>query len=191
MCLYLCFFVVGVMFGAIMVNALTTEQKQDLTRYLGSFFQTMDGGMDYDRISSFHQSFSLHIKWILMVWILGMSIIGMPLILFLNFLKGVLIGFTVGYLVGHWSWKGMLFALVSVAPQNLVLVPALIIASVSALSFSILMIRNRFVLRRTNLYQTFIQYTSVSLVMGILTVGISLFEAYLSPVMMKWLRLCC
>lgn len=35
-------FLVGVIFGALMVNALSLEQQQDLGRYLGNFFVTVN-----------------------------------------------------------------------------------------------------------------------------------------------------
>lgn len=179
-------FVIGVVFGAVMVNALSLEQKQEISRHLGSFFQEVNGGMEMEKGQSFQQSFGMHMKWILLIWLFGLSIIGMPLILILDFLKGVLIGFTVGYLVAQLSWKGMLFALVSVAPQNLIIIPALLICSVSAMSFSIYMIKNRFIQRKGSIYQPFMRYTSITLMMGFFLLGAALWEGYLSLGIMQW-----
>ncbi|MNH94794.1 Stage II sporulation protein M [compost metagenome] len=179
-------FVIGVVFGAVMVNALSLEQKQEMTRHLGSFFHEVNGGLQVDGMQSFKDAFAVHMKWILLIWLFGLSIIGLPLILILDFLKGVLIGFTVGYLVGQMSWKGMLFAFVSIAPQNLIVIPALIICSVSAMAFSIAMIKNRFIQRRGTIYHPFMKYTTVTLMMGVLLLAASLWEGYLSPHVMKW-----
>lgn len=179
-------FITGVIFGAVMVNALSLEQKQEIMRYLGNFFSSVDQGGFMETNASFQQSFAMHIKWILIIWILGMSVIGLPLILVLDFLKGVLIGFTVGYLVGQLSWKGLLFALVSVAPQNLVIIPALLICSVTAMAFSIHMVKHRFMTRKGAFYEPFMRYSATILVSGVLLAGVALFEAHISPVMMKW-----
>jgi stage II sporulation protein M len=179
-------FVIGVIFGAVMVNALSLEQKQEMSRHLGSFFQEVNGGMEVEKGQSFQQSFGMHMKWILLIWLFGLSIIGMPLILILDFLKGVLIGFTVGYLVGQLSWKGILFALVSVAPQNLIIIPALLICSVSAMAFSIYMIKNRFIQRKGGIYQPFMRYTSITLMMGVFLLAAALWEGYLSLGMIRW-----
>lgn len=179
-------FIIGVVFGAVMVNALSLEQKQEMTRHLGSFFQEINDGADFDSRQSFIQSFGMHMKWILLIWLFGLSVIGLPLILVLDFLKGVLIGFTVGYLVGQMSWKGMLFALVSVAPQNLIVIPAILFCSVAAMSFSIYMIKNRFMSRNGNMYQPFMRYTTLTLFMGVMLLGAALWEGYMSQVMMKW-----
>jgi stage II sporulation protein M len=179
-------FVIGVVFGAVMVNALSLEQKQEMSRHLGNFFQEVNGGMEVESGHSFQEAFGMHMKWILLIWLFGLSIIGLPLILILDFLKGVLIGFTVGYLVGQLSWKGMLFALVSVAPQNVIIIPALLICSVSAMAFSIYMIKNRFIQRRGTIYHPFMRYTSITLLMGFFLLGAALWEEYLSLDLIKW-----
>ncbi|UUZ94347.1 stage II sporulation protein M [Paenibacillus sp. P25] len=142
-------FVTGVIFGAVMVGALSLEQKQEITRYLGNFFSSVEqGALTGDVQSSFRESFSMHIKWILIIWILGLSVIGSPLILILDFLKGVLVGFTVGYMVGTMSWKGLLFALVSVVPQNLIVIPTSLVCSATAIAFTVHLVKNRFFQKR-------------------------------------------
>ncbi|MGG1600220.1 stage II sporulation protein M [Paenibacillus naphthalenovorans] len=180
-------FVTGVVFGAVMVNALSLEQKQEITRYLGNFFSIVtQGGLESGTASSIKESFTMHIKWVLIIWLLGLSVIGLPLILILDFLKGVLIGFSVGYMVGTLSWKGLLFAMVSVVPQNLIVIPLLIICSVSAISFSILLVKNRFISRKGTLYEPFMQLSGTILASGFMLIGVAVFEAHVSPVMMKW-----
>lgn len=180
-------FIMGIIFGALMVNALSLEQRQDLTQYLGSFFHMIDQGTEMQGKSSFQQSFGMHLKWILLIWVLGLSVIGLPLILILDFLKGVLIGFTVGYLVGQLSWEGMLFVLVSVAPQNLIIIPVIIICSVSGISFSLYLVKNR-ILQRSGipLSEPLIRYSLVTLSLIFLLFGVSLFEAFITPILMEW-----
>ncbi|WP_127585918.1 stage II sporulation protein M [Paenibacillus koleovorans] len=178
--------VMGIVFGALMVNALSAEQKEELGRHLGSFVQMIDQGAEIGGKASLQATFLIHLKWLLLIWLLGLSIIGLPFIFLLDFLKGVLLGFSVGVLVGEMSWKGMLFALVSVAPQNMIIIPALMICSVSAVSFSLYLIKNRFLQKKGALYPPFVRFSSVTLSMIVLLFGVSLFEAYLSPSLMQW-----
>jgi stage II sporulation protein M len=181
-------FVMGVVFGALMVNALTLEQKQDLSRYLGSFFQTISLGGENTVRPSLMQTFGFHFKWIMLLWLLGVSVVGLPLILVLDFLKGLLVGFTVGVLISQYSWNGMLFVLVSVAPQNILIVPILMICSVAAISFSIYIVKHRF-LQKTNgsAAPTFASYTSLALSLITVLFAVSLFETYVSPIMINWI----
>ncbi|KIL37082.1 stage II sporulation protein M [Gordoniibacillus kamchatkensis] len=181
-------FLIGVVFGAVMVNALSLDQKQELARHLNYFFQNVDDGtmLGEPQADSFRQTLGLHVKWMALIWLLGLSVVGLPLVFVLDFLKGVLVGFTVGYLTGQFAWKGMLFALVSVAPQNLVIIPVILIASVAATGFSLHLIKSRFQHRRGALAQSFWQYTGTSVFLTIVLSAAALYEGFLSPYVMKW-----
>ncbi|MFC5988040.1 stage II sporulation protein M [Marinicrinis lubricantis] len=178
-------FIMGVVFGALLVNALSLEQKQDMYRYLGSFFNDLQG-VAIDASDSFKQVFGMHLKWILLIWVLGLSVVGLPLVFILIFLKGVLVGFSVGYLVSELSWKGMLFALASIAPQNILIIPSLILSSVLAVVFSMFVIKNRLIERKGSVSQAFTQYSFGMIGFMFVLFGASLLEAFLSPVLMKW-----
>ncbi|MEF3301889.1 stage II sporulation protein M [Paenibacillus sp. GYB003] len=179
-------FVMGVVFGALMVNALSPGQKEEMARHVNSFVQIVNQGSEFGGQGTLWDSFALHLKWIGLIWVLGLSVVGLPLIFILDFLKGVLIGFSVGYLTHQLSWKGMLLAFVSIAPQNLIVIPALVMCSVGACAFSMYIVKNRFLQKRGALYPTFVQYTTTAAGMAVLLFGVALFEAYLSPVMIKW-----
>ncbi|MNH95724.1 Stage II sporulation protein M [compost metagenome] len=180
-------FLVGVVFGALIVSALTLDQQQELGDYLGNFFVTVDQQGLPAAPDSYWEIAALNLKWIGLIWILGLSVIGLPGILILDFLKGVLIGFTVGCMVSEYSWHGMLFALVSVAPHNLVLIPVLLVGSAAAIAFSLLMIRSRVLgQRRSPVTRPFVMYTMLSFGLAVLVLGISGFEAWVSPTMMRW-----
>lgn len=186
--LYLFVFVLfstGIVFGAVMVGALTLEQKEDLARHLGGFFGMLNqGGLDSS--ASFQQSLLLHLKWLGLIWVFGLSVVGLPLIFALDFLKGVLVGFSVAYMIGQYSWKGMVFALVSVLPQNLIVIPAIVVSSVAASAFAIHLVKTRLIGKQGHLMQPFWRYTATMLLMLLALIAASLYEAFLSPTVMNW-----
>lgn len=180
-------FLMGIVFGALLVNALSLEQKQDVTRYLGGFFHKIDQGLAADSGYSFKTAFLGHMRWIVLIGVLGLSVVGLPLIMVLDFLKGVLIGFTVGYLVAQLSWKGLLFALVSVAPQNLIMIPSVIIASVTGIAFSLFLVKNRILHRSAaSVKQQLSAYALTVLTLLLCVFAVSLFEVFISPQLMAW-----
>jgi stage II sporulation protein M len=179
-------FVVGLVFGALLVNALTLDQQQDLAGNVQLMAQRVQDGAVPDAGGSLAERAMFYAKWLLLVWVLGITVVGLPLVLALDFLKGVLIGFAVATLVNEHSWKGLLFSLVSIAPQNVIAVPALIIASVSAMSFSLYVVRSRLLNRYGSLAKPFVAYTSTALFMLLVAVGAALVEAFISPALLKW-----
>ncbi|MEX2462093.1 MAG: stage II sporulation protein M [Paenibacillaceae bacterium] len=179
-------FITGVIFGIFIVQALTLEQKQELSRHLGNFFQTVDLGMEWDKQHSFWHSLMLHIKWLALICVLGISVVGLPFILFMDFLKGILIGFSVGFMVGEYAWKGMLFALVSVVPQNLLVIPSLLICSVTSIAFGLHLLKTRFLNQQMRLPVSFQRFIVTALSLLLILLIVSLYEALLSPLIMQW-----
>jgi stage II sporulation protein M len=179
-------FVMGVIFGAIIVNSLSYIQKNDLFSYLSRFFGQVSEGEMASAKKMFYQSFMHNAKFVGLMWILGVSIIGLPIILILLFLKGIVVGFTVGFLVNQLGWYGFLLSFVSVMPQNFILIPAFIVVGATAVMFSLKMIRQQFI-RRVNepIFPYFARYTIVIVVVMVCIGASSVLEAYVSPGMMR------
>lgn len=177
-------FIVGVVFGAIVVNALADGQKTDLFNYLKGFFALVNDNHLADSAYVTWHSIATNIKLLGLIWILGLSIIGLPVIVVLLFLKGFTIGFTVGFLVDNFASKGLMFAILAVLPQNIIIVPSLLIAGVAGIAFSLMLVRSRFT-QNMPLYQKFLAYTLLILTLGVCLVLASFIEGYVSPFLMK------
>ncbi|WP_018131889.1 stage II sporulation protein M [Effusibacillus pohliae] len=177
-------FIVGVIFGAIVVNALADGQKADLFNYLKGFFGLVNDNHIPNAAYVTWHSVATNLKMLGLIWILGLSIIGLPLIVVLVFLKGFMIGFTIGFLVDAFKSKGLLFAVLAVLPQNLIIVPCLIIAGVAGIAFSLMLLRSRFS-QNMPLYPRFLSYTALILMLGGCLVIASFVEGYISPFLMK------
>ena len=114
----------------------------------------------------FRESYFSQLKYIGFIWILGISIIGLPLIFILLFVKGVVVGLQL-VLVSQHGWNGLLLAFVSVLPQNLIIIPVFLVMTTIAASFSLRMIRHQFIRKITEpLLPLLIRYTCFFLVIG-------------------------
>lgn len=179
-------FVMGVIFGAIIVNSMNTTQKEDLYYYLSLFFGQVSEGTLASSSEMFQQSLIHNLKYLGFMWVLGISIIGLPIILIMLFLKGMVVGFTVGFLVNQMGWNGFLLSFVSVLPQNLLLIPAFIIISATAIVFSLKLIKQLFMKRiKESPMKLFARYAIIFTIIMFLTIIATIFEAYVSPIMMK------
>lgn len=180
-------FLIGIIFGAIIVNSLSLTQKHDLYIYLSQFFGQVSEGELAESSAIFAQSFTHYAKYFGLMWILGLSIIGLPVILILLFLKGVVVGFTVGFLVNQMGMPGFFLSFVSIMPQNFILVPAFIIVGTASISFCLKMVRQQF-MKRTNIpiFPQFFKYSILIFGVGGALAFASIFEAYVSPVLMRF-----
>ncbi|MRG86479.1 stage II sporulation protein M [Salinibacillus xinjiangensis] len=180
-------FLIGIIFGAIIVNSMNTIQKLDLFFYLHQFFEDVKDGSGLEVKELFQSSFFYHFKYILLIFILGLSIIGIPIIWLFIFMKGIVIGFSVGFLVNQMGWHGLLMATASVAPHNVFLIPAYLIAGSFAMIFSLHLIRRLF---SAKIYQQSIrkhitQYSTVLIVVMVVALIGSIVETFISPNAMR------
>ncbi|MBU8879198.1 stage II sporulation protein M [Bacillus sp. FJAT-29790] len=179
-------FLMGVIFGAVVVNSLSFTQKEDLFYYLSQFFGQVSNEKVAEANDLFKMSFFHNTKFIGLIWILGISIIGLPIILILLFMKGMVVGFTVGFLVNQMGWDGFLLSFVSVLPQNLIIIPIFIVSSTLAVSFSLKMISRQFMKKvgqpMMPLFGRYMIAFAFAVIFLCAAAGI---EAFISPVLMK------
>lgn len=181
-------FLMGVIFGAIIVNSLSLSQKTDLHTYINQFFGQVAQGEFANSTSMFIQSYAHYIKYIGLMWILGLTIIGVPVILILLFIKGIVVGFTVGFLVSQMGITGFFLSFVSILPQNIIIVPAFIVVSAVSINFSLKMVRQLFIKRsHDTIFHHFLRYSAFILCVCAILAIASGFEAYVSPNLMKWI----
>jgi len=181
-------FAAGAAFGVLMYNALTLEQQTKLGEEVGRYLRTMETGFGTGESPAFAERAMFHGKWLLLIWLLGLSVVGVPLIFALDFLKGVLVGFSAGALVTAQAvpWKGALLSALALAPPNLLVVPALLMASVSGMSFAVYVIRNRLVRKQGDLRAALLTHTVYSALLLLVLLAAALLETALSPVVLGW-----
>ncbi|SER15018.1 stage II sporulation protein M [Gracilibacillus ureilyticus] len=162
-------FLTGIIFGAIIVNSMSFIQKQDLYFYLENFFLNFLHDENIVQTDLFKNAMLYHIQFLALLFFLGLAVIGLPIIWILLFVKGVAVGFTVGYFVNQLGWKGLMLAFSSIASQNMVIIPIYIIASAFAMIFSFTLLQSILSKRyKLPVIQVFYRYIGVFF---ILTVG--------------------
>ncbi|MFD2617705.1 stage II sporulation protein M [Terrilactibacillus laevilacticus] len=179
-------FLMGVIFGAIIVNSLPYESKKDLYTYISRFFTELSKGNVASPKNMLAENFTNYVQYMGFMWILGLSVIGLPIIFILLFLKGIVLGFTVGFLVNQMGFHGFWVSLASVFPQNVFIVPLFIITGAVSISFSLKMFRQLLMkTRKAPLLPQFIRYGLFMVLVCLLLLFVSTYEAYISPVIIR------
>lgn len=181
------FFLAGIAAGALIVKYLEAG-------YLGELQESFISFLESYRISSqdnpeFFQllkiSYQKNILFLLGTWLLGLLWAGFPLVLLLLFLKGLALGFTVGFMVYHFAFKGFLFSLAALLPHNIILIPAFLYAATMATTYSYMNFKERFAPKKKPAESHFTEYC-LYIFLSLLIIFIGGFvEAYLSPVFIR------
>lgn len=174
-------FLTGIIFGAVIVNSMDFVQKQDLFFYLERFFGEISHDQVIERADILKESFFYHLKYLLLMFVLGFSVIGLPIVWVLLFLKGIVIGFSVGFIVNQLGMQGFMLASLSIAPQNLIIIPIYIAAGSLSMIFSITLINKLFSSRISRpVFHSFGKYFAIFFALVVLALGAAAIEAYIA-----------
>jgi len=179
-------FFIGIIFGAIIVNGLSFIQKQDIYFQFENFLNSLMSGEVQGKSAILKQSFIFHMKVLAVLFLLGLTIIGIPIIWLIIFVKGIAIGFSVGFIVNQLGWQGLFISLFSIAPQNIIIVPVYIFAAGLSMIFSINIFRKIIgQYSSVPIGRPMMQYSIVYVFFGILAFVSTLLDAFVSNEMLK------
>lgn len=178
-------FIIGIISGGIMSLTLSLDSSRLLFEYIQGFMELLRSENILDSYELFISSLNKKLTLIGAIWILGFTIIGIPLIFILVFIKGFILGFTVTFLTSTMSFNGFLFSFIAVMPHNILFIPVFFLMSIAAISFSIMLLKNHLAKRDFNLSVELINYMVIVIITTGVTIFASLIEAYITPTFMN------
>ena len=118
-----------------------------------------------------------------LIWLFGVSVIGVPLIVITLFLRAFSIGFAVGFTVLQFGWKGFLVAGIAIFLHQIISMAVLMCAGITAIQFSTQLLSQSNPL--SLLSWRFFKYTFVFLLCLLgLMIG-AFIQAYLAPYLLS------
>lgn len=135
-------FIIGFIAGTVFMTILSkTDQsyvKDYMTSYIGNIKENQ---LNY--LSCFMNAFLSNFILFISVFLLGISVIGIPFILFIYFFKSFILGFSVTSFILSFGAKGILYTIIYIIP-NLLIYILFTILVIYALKISIYFIYSIF-----------------------------------------------
>lgn len=170
----------GILFTTILSKIDQNLVKEQLTHF---FHQIETGNINYT--SGIMNSVISNLLYCIGIWLLGISIIGLPVILFLLFMKGFITGFSIGSIVSLYQWKGLFGAFTYIFPHHLFALLISILLSFYAISFSIKLFSSLFLKKEINFKEAMRKYIKILMISIVGFLICSVFEIYVSPFFIK------
>ncbi|WP_088187257.1 stage II sporulation protein M [Desulfosporosinus sp. FKA] len=168
-------YLAGVVFGALGVKALGTSASSQL----GDFLNTLLKNQPVDLNPVFLGQLARDVFIIMAgIWILGLTIIGAPLIYLIVFTRGFILGFTVSFIISFKGMLGLGLILVTVLVPALMGIPLLLLGAGLATIFSFLLLRGK--ARGESLRREFLYYTVAAAFVSLGAVFVGISQGYFS-----------
>ena len=178
------FIIVGLLAGTLFSVILDNEDKKLVFEYLSSFFGNVsNNNLNYS--TSLYNCLFFTIGFAILIWLLGISVIGFFIILFLLFLKAFILGFTIGSIILNFKLKGFILSTIYVFPHQVINILMIMLLCAYALIVSFKIVRcfsGKLVLDFKNIFYRYIKVLFISVLVLILS---CLYEVCVMPKLLK------
>lgn len=176
-------FFIGLIFSVILLNNASDDNIQQINTYFTNLISNVKENNNILYFELLKDSIISNVIIVLLLWIGASTIIGIPIVYGVIALKGFSIGYTICSIIEFMGiWKGILVSLSVLLLHNIILIPAITIASVSGVKLYKSIIKNK---NRENAKFEILRHSVVCLlVFGIMFFS-SLIEVYVSTNLLK------
>ena len=170
----------GIVCGIVYNLILSKSDHTLITNQLNSFFDAIKKN-DINYIPMLFNSLIGNLSLVILIWLLGISIIGLPLIYILCFGKGFLLSFSIVSILTTYKFKGIILAVCYLIPGPIVLLLYLIFLGFSSAFFSKKLFSYLFLKQDISLRHSMKRYLQVLLVSIVVAGCCSLFDTFFMP----------
>ena len=173
------------LFGVLFYFLISDNDRVVAINSIKNFFSEVKRNDNLDYTSSLINSLGTNIAYILIIWLLGISIVGIPIIVLLVGYKCFIIGFSVSSIISVYGVNGILGSLAYIAPHSILFLGLLVLLGIYSINFSICLFKYLFLKKVINFKTIMHRYVKLLLISLICTVLISFYEVYISTYFIK------
>ena len=174
----------GIISGSIFLIMSNETDKTSVIEQITNFFNNINTN-NIDNVQALKNSLIINYIFIITIFILGFSIIGIIINVFLVYLKGFLVGFSISSIFLTYNYKGIIAAIIYTIPSQLLNIIIISILSIYSIMFSkhlITVILSKKPVSTRNILK---KYSIIFIFGVIVTLISSLLEVYLFPNILK------
>ena len=157
-CVISLIFLIGIFLGVMFINNTTYEQKMEISSYINTYMEAFEQSNTNNNLELLQNNLKDNIILALIMWFVGSTIVGVPIIFGIIAFRGFCLGYTISAITMAFGIsKGIGFTAVSIIMQNILFIPAIISLGVSSLKTYKSIVNDK---RRENIKLELIRHTA-------------------------------
>ncbi len=173
---------IALLFGVLFIFLLNDDNLVFIIENLNKYFKNIELG----NINYLIKNFINNSSYIVLIWILGLSIIGLPIVLLLLLFKSFLLGFSLSSIIYTFKGKGILISLAYFFPNKIIYLITLLLVTFYSIGFSIKLFNFLFLKKQINFKTVMHKYLKILLITLLSSFIISLYETFISTNLLKF-----
>lgn len=174
--------IIGILSGSIFASIINEKDQKLVTEYLIKFIENIKNN---SLKKNFLNSLTINIGFLSIIWVLGISIIGIFLIIPLLFIKSFILGFSIASIFINYKFKGILLILSYIIPHQIINILIYVFISSYAIMISHKIINSLKNKKTLNFKKLINKYTLILIYTSIIITLTTLYEVYLQPIILK------
>ena len=176
--------IIGITMGSILVTILNSSDKNLTIEYINDFANNVkDNKLDY--VFVLKNNLFSNLSYIILIWLLGISVIGLPIIVIMFFSKSFILGFSIGAVLETFNSKVIIYSLEYVFTGQVINILFLILLMKNEMSFSFKLMY--VILKKQSLDFKLVmnRYLKIFLLVLVVTLLMTLYDTFLMPKLIK------
>ena len=134
-------FLIGIIAGSIFITVISKTDQALVKEYIKEFINKIDKNkLNY--LDALKNASISNLSFIIIVWLLGLSIVGIPIVVFMYFSKAFVLGFSLSAFILQYKTKGIIIALIYFFPHHIVNMIAYTLVMIYSLKISFILINS-------------------------------------------------
>lgn len=176
--------VIGIISGSIFVIIINKNDKKMMIDSINNLFNKIKEN-NFDFLSIFKNTIFNNFIISFIIWIIGISVIGIVITILLVFYKCFILSFTISSIIYVYSFKGIILSIIYIFPHMIVNILTFLYISSYSIKLSIILTKT--ILKRENLnFKQFLNnYLKVLLISIVILFLSSIYESIIMPYILK------
>ena len=176
------FIIINIILGIIFYLYMNQSDKEIINSNITNYFKIAES---YSYLENLKNSILNNIGNMSIIWILGISVIGIFIVIFIFFAETFSIGFSIASIIGAYGGKGLIGIISYLFPGKILYLIMLYIITYFAIRFSIQIIKYLFFKKDIDLRGFLKKYVKILIIVIIISLVCSILEIFVNPLMIK------
>lgn len=171
--------VISFIIGILLISILSGNNKSLIVKSLNNFFISIKENK-LNQSALLYKTLTNNIIINLIIWILGISIIGIPIVISILSFKSLTFGFTISSLIYTYKFNGIIKSIIYIIP-NLINLFIIFVLSYYSISFSLMLFNYLFRKKEYNKRIIVNRYLKLLLISLFLLILTAVLESFVMP----------
>lgn len=169
--------ILSLIFGIIFIFLVTDSNLEMINVNISSYFNNISNIKSTNVLTN---SLYNNLIYIGVLWLLGMSIVGFPIIILIFCFKFFITGFTISSIIYTYKAKGIIKMFIHLFPHQIMYLIILLLMCFYSISFCIKLFNYLFLKKIINFKDVMNKYIKILFISCLVSIFISIYDAYIS-----------